>query len=686
MGWPLLTKLVVYFDLNGGNGTFDDVALDGTTYVIPETEPTRNGYNFAGWKIQDGDETVYRYGTTNSTINNIKESITLVAQWSVIEYTITYHLNGGSGVENTTYTIESEDITLPTPTHEQGLTFAGWYQNEDFTEDPVTVITKGSTGNKKFWAKWEKATPTFAWSAPSYTAALEADNTFPTLNNPDGLSPITYTSSNTGVATIDANGNITLVATGTTTITATGAESATHKSATDSYTLKVVKRHTIKWIVNGDTDNPYETTYVVDGDALALPSNPNAPSTCEDKVFVGWTESATVNADGNGIEYVDENTKPNTDKTYYAVFASLDGDAAGDYKRVTSELSDWSGEYLIVYETSETTGVAFDGSGSTDDQIDKTNNNVSVTINNNTIQATDDLNNRTFIIEKMFPNDCSDFDYYDYYSIRTKGGAYIGRESDSSNGLDIYNTPYPQQIYWIEVENLTNGKEETIIYSVINCDPSEAILLFNVRDDEKRFRYFNSYQEPIALYRKSSYTDYTTVCVETYNVIYDANGATSGNVPVDENNYISGDIVTVLGNIENLQKTHYSFVKWNTQADGNGTFYQAGETFTITKDVTLYAIWEELPQYSVTWYVNGKQLTDVELNGASTTVYKGDRITNTPPAPNPEDFCGQVFVGWTDAEMDVNDTNKPTIYNLVDEFPITSGDQTFYAVFADYKD
>ena len=147
------TETVVSFDLNGGSGTFDDVTLDGTTYVIPETEPTYNGYNFIGWKIQGGDNTVYKYGTTNSTINNITESITLVAQWSAIEYTITYHLNGGSGVENTTYTIESEDITLPTP-EKQGLTFVGWYESADFIGDPVTVIKSGSTGNKEFGAKW----------------------------------------------------------------------------------------------------------------------------------------------------------------------------------------------------------------------------------------------------------------------------------------------------------------------------------------------------------------------------------------------------------------------------------------------------------------------------------------------------------------------------------------------------
>ena len=242
------TETVVSFDLNGGSGTFDDVTLDGTTYVIPETEPTYNGYNFTGWKIQGGDNTVYKYGTTNSTINNITESITLVAQWSAIEYTITYHLNGGSGVENTTYTIESEDITLPTP-EKQGLTFVGWYESADFIGDPVTVIKSGSTGNKEFWAKWEKSTPTFEWSAATCTVTIASEsNVFPTLETtPVDLAGVKYSSSNTDVATIDANGNIILKSAGETTIRAYYEEDDTYAAAEDTYTLTVKESTNCRW-------------------------------------------------------------------------------------------------------------------------------------------------------------------------------------------------------------------------------------------------------------------------------------------------------------------------------------------------------------------------------------------------------------------------------------------------------
>ena len=72
---------------------------------------------------------------------------------------------------------------------------------------------------------------------------------------------------------------------------------------------------------------------------------------------------------------------------------------------------------------------------------------------------------------------------------------------------------------------------------------------------------------------------------------YDANDADSGAVPAEETAYISGDTVTVLGNTGDLAKDGFNFTGWNTKADGTGTAYAAGDTFTISADTTLYARW-----------------------------------------------------------------------------------------------
>ena len=54
----------------------------------------------------------------------------------------------------TEYTVETATFSLPKPTR-SGYTFKGWYGNNQFSGSQITQISKGSTGNKQFWAKWE---------------------------------------------------------------------------------------------------------------------------------------------------------------------------------------------------------------------------------------------------------------------------------------------------------------------------------------------------------------------------------------------------------------------------------------------------------------------------------------------------------------------------------------------------
>jgi len=59
--------------------------------------------------------------------------------------------------------------------------------------------------------------------------------------------------------------------------------------------------------------------------------------------------------------------------------------------------------------------------------------------------------------------------------------------------------------------------------------------------------------------------------------------------PSDPNNYSPGVPVTVLG-AGTLALTGYNFAGWTTNATGPGNSYASG-TFTITANVTLYAVW-----------------------------------------------------------------------------------------------
>ena len=78
---------------------------------------------------------------------------------------------------------------------------------------------------------------------------------------------------------------------------------------------------------------------------------------------------------------------------------------------------------------------------------------------------------------------------------------------------------------------------------------------------------------------------------DTYSVTYDGNDNTSGSVPSDATAYAFNATVTVLGNTGSLAKTGYTFNGWNTEDDGSGTGYSAGNTFSIHDNTTLYAQW-----------------------------------------------------------------------------------------------
>jgi len=73
------------------------------------------------------------------------------------------------GVKPIIYTIESEDITLPTPTKE-GYTFAGWYNNPEFTGEKVTVVDTAINSNVTVYAKWSQDVSTIIFNTNGGTA------------------------------------------------------------------------------------------------------------------------------------------------------------------------------------------------------------------------------------------------------------------------------------------------------------------------------------------------------------------------------------------------------------------------------------------------------------------------------------------------------------------------------------
>ena len=223
---------------------------DGTLVM---TAPTGYVLQLSGGITTEGSDklTVYDGSTTNSTKlidamggnNSIKKDIEPVTSSSNVmminfksdysmnyagldltvtlmpTYTITYNLNEGTNATGNpaTYTANTETFTLVDPSRD-GYEFAGWFSDSEFNTPATTTITKGSTGDKTFWAKWKKlmtnaditvTIPEEAWTGSELTPDITVKdgetpltlNTDYTVNAPSGTIQDTgdYTYNITGV-------------------------------------------------------------------------------------------------------------------------------------------------------------------------------------------------------------------------------------------------------------------------------------------------------------------------------------------------------------------------------------------------------------------------------------------------------------------------------------------------------
>ena len=173
-------KYYVAFNSNGGNGSMDEVICEyDTDCELPQNIIQRAGYTWIKWNTkQDGTGTSYNDKAKVRNLTSINTDIVyLHAQYSIIEYTITYNLNGGvnNSGNPSKYTVETSAFDLKTPTRD-GYVFDGWYSDSGFTMHALSV-TKGTTGNKSFYAKWR---------AIDYTVTYNLNGGVNNENNPGG--------------------------------------------------------------------------------------------------------------------------------------------------------------------------------------------------------------------------------------------------------------------------------------------------------------------------------------------------------------------------------------------------------------------------------------------------------------------------------------------------------------------
>ena len=102
--------------------------------------------------------------------------------------------------------------------------------------------------------------------------------------------------------------------------------------------------------------------------------------------------------------------------------------------------------------------------------------------------------------------------------------------------------------------------------------------------------------------------------------------------------YISPAATPSVGEKSEPDYIIYEFVGWNTQKDGMGTMYQAGDQISVTGNTTLYAQWKGR-NFDITYYADKTQSETLTLT-PNTYAYDREVIFPTPTRN------GYDFVAW----------------------------------------
>ena len=285
---------------------YSKTAFLGGAITAP-TVTAKDGYAFGGW-YTDRKFTESSKFTDGETMPN--HDVTYYAKWTLIEYTITYNLNGGTNAERNPaqYNVESQTIPLLDPT-KTGYRFDGWYTDDTYSTK-VTEIAAGSTDDVTLYAKWTINQYTITWVTNDgndltgeYTTTADYGTVIELPNTPtkDQTVSTTYTFAGwyTDVACTQALAAGAIVPENGMTLYAKWNETA--------------RKYTITWVSEG-ADN--KTTELVYGAWLDM----NTPSDIQRDAEEGYTweiEGWYTQPDGAG-QKIDGSTTVTGDATYYA--------------------------------------------------------------------------------------------------------------------------------------------------------------------------------------------------------------------------------------------------------------------------------------------------------------------------------------------------------------------------------
>lgn len=677
-----------------GNGSTSGIApADVSVMSISATVPgntgnlVKTGYRFIGWNTSpSGVGTAYLPGSTITPIVDTP----LFAQWATnATYTVTYHPNGATGgvaapaVGNVDIPIyldnNSGNLTKP------GYKFDGWSTATSGGTSYAAGFRYTATADITLYAKWT-ALPAFTISfnlngATSGTAPASLTGVYSTATLPDQGTMLKTGSVFAGWNTA-ADGLGSAFAAGETLTPQAAMTLYAQWSANTTYTLTydantatsgtvpaLATAASTYVVIDPNTGSLFKTGFVfsgwntaADGSGTTYLGNNNFLLNANTTFYAKWTvANYTVTYSGNGntggtaptavtgvsVSTVASANSGNLVKAGYTFVGwnTLPSGLGTDYA-VGSTYSPTSSSTLYAKWTSlPTYSIAYDANGAVSGGVPVTQSGVYAT-------TTLDLNSGNL----------------------QKTNFYFAGWNTQADGLG---TTYSAGSSYLPTANITlfalwsasatftltyDGNQKTsgvppLAQTGITGTATVSGNTSNLARIGYRFDgWANSNSASTADFLAGdsiTLTADTTLfavwtAVPTYTLSYSGNGQTTGSVPMAVTT--SDGSVVLSANLNVLTKANYIFNGWNTAANGTGTHYAVGSTFTLSANTTIYAEWLAEP-YTITYNANGAASGSVPV---ATTASGAQTVSgNTGSLALP----GYNFSGWN-TSADGTGTNR----------------------------
>jgi uncharacterized repeat protein (TIGR02543 family) len=563
--WTAATRTVTYA-LDGGTSTATTTTLTGRVVGNTVTLPAANtmsktGFVFAGWN----DGTTSYAGGATWTVPASDNNFTLTAQWTTQTLSYSYDTNGGGTAPASGTKTYGQSLVLEASTglSKTGYTFSGWNDGSTTHLAGATITLNAS---KVFVAQW---------NAQSYSIIYEGNG-----STSGSVTAGSYVAGGVPYA-IAANG-----------FTKTGYTFAGWKDATNNsfavgagYSSAANLVLTAQW-----TATSFTITYNSNGATSGSSSiasetwtyNPTTPLTLSGVgnlaktgfTFSNWATTANATT---GLT----SASPTVNTTYYAVWTAT--------------------QYTVSYVPG--TGA----SGTIASPANKTLGQTFTLDSGSTLTPPASNGNVTYS--------------FAFWSDGTKtyksGATYVMPAANvilTANWIAIYNVTYNP-----------NGGTSSI--ASVQRTENDSITI-EIAATRTGYNFVKWEDQSSGLWNPGETTTVTAGrflfnaqwSAKNNTISFNGNSNTGGSVPANGTYVTDGTAYVIPGNSNLLVRTGYTFIGWNTLANGTGTDYPAGvgSTYSAPADLALFAKWQA-NTYLISYNGNGATGGTAPGNGTYVT-------------------------------------------------------------------